>query len=119
MSRRLMDAWNIPKDNRNVEEEEKKAVAPAEEAIEPVRNKGGRPASTIDRSKEIKKTAILMSMEDYIYCTLYAKELKKRGLSGSDVSSVISYMIKKNKEENPGLAKAAEGIYELQTAPVK
>lgn len=45
--------------------------------------------------------------------------MKKQGLSGADVSSAISYMIKKSKEENPALAKAAGGIYELQTAAVK
>ncbi len=118
---RLMDAWNTPEEKK-VEVEEVKTpeyVAESEVDLAPLKNKGGRPASTIDRTKEVKKTAILMSMDDYIFCTLYAKELKKQGLSGADVSSAISYMIRKSKEENPALAKAAEGIYELQTAAVK
>ena len=119
---RLMDAWNTPEDKKNVAVEEIKApdvVAEPEIELTPIKNKGGRPASTIDRTKEVKKTAIIMSMDDYIFCTLYAKELKKQGLSGADVSSAISYMIKKSKEENPALAKAAEGIYELQTTVIK
>ena len=97
------DAWNTPEDKKVEEVKTPEYVAESKVDLAPPKNEGGLPASTIDRTKEVKKTAIFMSMDDYIFCTFYAKELKKQGLSGADVSNVISYMIRESKEENPAL----------------
>ncbi len=111
---RLMDAWTAAEERPAAMPAAGKPAAAEKADAKPSPKKMGRPSATLDRTKTIKSTSIKMAEDDFIYCTMLAKELKEDGVCGGDVSSLIAHFIKQSRALNPEVSKAAEAIYELQ-----
>lgn len=119
---RLMDAWNTAETEKkeinnktNEKLKEETISVPDVEYQVTSKKKLGRLSATLDRTKSIKNVNIKMSSNDFIYCNLLAKELKKEGICGGDVSSLIAYFIEESRKDNRELSKDANTIYEIQT----
>lgn len=118
---RLMDAWNTIEQEKEVSSNKTLNVQDEKVAVQKIeqqatnKKKMGRPSATLDRTKSIRNVNIKMSSNDFIYCGLLAKELKKEGVCGGDVSSLIAYFIEESRKSNRELSKDANAIYEIQT----
>lgn len=97
---RLLSAW---KEDDNEKKEVKKETA-----------KRGRKKVFEGATK---KVALTMTLEDVTYLRLRIKALEKEGVdikSSGSVSECIAYLVSKDKEQHPDIAKRANKILALE-----